>query len=314
VTDSLADLPRPLAYVLSGGGPLGAIQVGMLRALAEQPIRPDLIVGVSAGAINGALVAADPEGAASRLEATWSALNRDQVFPGRALWHLLTLRRHPDHVFPATGLKEVIEREAGSLRIEDLPVRFAAVAVDASNGEPFLFDRGPLAPVLLATSAIPAVYPPVEIDGRLYYDGGIAGNVPLRWALELGAASIVVLDCRISQDPTRVPRTVGQAIAFSLAVMIGRHAHEELDHVSSEVPVVYLPGPSGARKSLFDFSHTAELMDAAYRPSRAFLAELEVDGPGVYGDPGAIRDPHPATGPRRGPLSRRGRRTFAGRR
>jgi len=142
VTNSLTDLPRPIAYVLSGGGPLGAIQVGMLRALAEHPIRPDLIVGVSAGAINGALVASDPEGAAGRLDATWSALDREQVFPGRALWRLLTLRRHPDHVFPATGLKEVIEREAGSLRIEDLPVRFAAIAVDASNGEPVLFDRG----------------------------------------------------------------------------------------------------------------------------------------------------------------------------
>ncbi|HEY2428431.1 MAG TPA: patatin-like phospholipase family protein, partial [Acidimicrobiales bacterium] len=256
-----SDLPRPIAFVLSGGGPLGAIQVGMLQALAEHGLRPDLVVGVSAGAINGALLAADPDGAAERLARTWAALDRHQVFPGRTAWHLLTLRRHPNYIFPSTGLEAAIRREAGSLRIEDLPVRFAAVAVDAASGQPVLFERGPLAPVLLASSAIPAVYPPVEIDGTLYYDGGIAGNVPLRWGLDLGAASIVVLDCRISQDPTRVPRTVGQAVAFSLAVMIGRHAHEELERVSAEVPVVYLPGPSGARRSIFDFSHTGWLQD-----------------------------------------------------
>jgi len=288
-SDPLADLPRPVAYVLSGGGPLGAIQVGMLQALAERPIQPDLIVGASAGAINGAILAQDPRGAATRLGHIWAGLDRREVFPGHLLRHLLTLRRHRSHLYPATGLEEILERHAHTRRIEDLAVRFVAVAVDAANGEPVLLDHGPLGPALRASSAIPAVFPPVEIDGRLLYDGGIAGNVPLRWALELGAASVVVLDCRLSQRPTRVPETVGQALLFGLAVIVGRQAHDELEHAAQQVPVVYLPGPPGTQQSIFDFSRTPELIESAYTECRDFFDGLKIDGPGLYGDPQAAR-------------------------
>jgi NTE family protein len=278
-------LPPPVAFVLSGGGPFGAIQVGMLEAVSEAGIAPDLVVGASAGAINGALVAMDPSGAGERLRGIWDQLDGRQLFPGHPWRRVLTMRRHPLALYSPAGLDATLRRHAGALRIEDLPVRFAAVAVDATSGEPVLLTDGPLLTALRASSAIPAVYPPVERDGRLLYDGGIAGNVPLQWAFELGAGSVVVFDCRLASMPVRAPRTAWQALAFGLGVMITRQARVELDTVSARVPVVYLPGPRGGQGSIFDFSRTEAFRASAYAQTRAFLGGLRVDGPGLYGDP-----------------------------
>jgi len=278
-------LPRPVAYVLSGGGPFGAIQVGMLEAVEEAGLMPDLIVGASAGAVNGALVAMDPVGAARRLRTIWDGLDGHRVFPGRLWRHLVTLPRHPLHLYPPTGLDDVLREHAGAGRIEDLAVQFAAVAVDAADGEPVVLSTGPLVSALRASAAIPAVFPPVEREGRLLFDGGIAGNVPLAVAERLGAASLVVFDCRLTSIPTRPPRTAREALGFSLAVMLGREARVELDDAARRMPVLYLPGPQGGRGSIFDFSRTEAFRASAYTQSRAFLAEVVVDGPGLYGDP-----------------------------
>lgn len=278
-------LPRPLAYVLSGGGPLGAIQVGMLRALEERGVRPDLVVGASAGAINGALVAMDPDNASARLVDIWAGVQRRTIFPGSLIANLATLRRHRNSVYPPTGLGHLIDIHAGDLRIEDLPVRFVAVAVDAAHGDPVLLEHGRLAPALMASAAIPGIFPPVQLDDQLLYDGGMGGNVPMRHALELGARSLVVLDCRLIQKPTQPPRTVSQAMLFGVVVLVGRQATDELRDATRRAPVVYLPGPAGDKQSPFDFSHTTRLTEDAYRMSREFLGTLTVDGPGLYGDP-----------------------------
>src|ERR1700722_9049900 len=100
-SEALADsLPRPLAFVFGGGGSLGAIQVGMLEALAEHRVDPDLVIGTSVGSLNGAVVALNPQGAANRLSHAWARITRNQVFPGGLIGQARTLERSRTHLFP----------------------------------------------------------------------------------------------------------------------------------------------------------------------------------------------------------------------
>jgi NTE family protein len=104
----LSSLPRPVGFVLGGGGSLGAVQVGMLQALTEQDLIPDLVVGSSVGALNGAVVGLDPKRAANRLRRIWPKITRQMVFPGGPLAQARTLQQGRTHLFPNTGLQALI--------------------------------------------------------------------------------------------------------------------------------------------------------------------------------------------------------------
>jgi len=291
---SATTLPRPVGFVLGGGGSLGAIQVGMLQALAEHDISPDLVVGTSVGSINGAVVAHDPVGAANRLSHAWARATTAQVFPGGLLGQARTLRRTKTNLFPNTGLAAMIEDFLGPVAtFADLSLPFAAVTMDAATTEPHMIDHGPLLPALLASAAIPGIYPPVDHDGRRLYDGGFVANVPMRQALALGARSLVVLDCAFPGRRPAPPDTVAEALLFTAFIAMRSQAALEAPLVAAEVPVVYLPGPALQRVSPLDFGHTNTLIAGAYDASRAFLQSLRVDGPGLYGSTTGNPPPSP---------------------
>lgn len=285
-------LPGPVGFVLGGGGSLGAIQVGMLRALVESGVTPDLVTGTSVGSVNGALLALDPANAADRLVTVWKGMTRATVFPGGALAQLRTLRRGRTHLFENTGLAAVIRDVLGGVEtFEELTLPFGTVAVDAATGVAVLFRSGPLLPAILASAAIPGVYPPVRHDGRLLYDGGVLANVPIRQALGMGARSLVVLDCAFPGHLPAVPTSLPETLMFSATLGMRTQAVLEAELASAEVPVLYLPGPPVQPMTPLDFTHTAQLVEDAYRASRDFLDERArvpeaMDGPGLYGAPG----------------------------
>ena len=279
-------LPRPVGFVLGGGGSLGAIQVGMLQALFEHDIAPDLVAGTSVGSINGAVLARDPTAAANRLSHAWARTTRTQVFPGGLLAQARTLRQTKTHLFPNTGLATMIADFLGpAAGFADLVLPFAAMTMDIATAAPHPITAGPLMPALLASAAIPGVYPPVEHDGRLLYDGGVVANVPLRQALAMGARSLVVLDCTFPGRLPETPATLAEALLFTAIIAMRSQAALEAPLVAAEVPVVYLPGPALHRVSPLDFDHTDALIAEAYEAARMFLASLRVDGPGLYGSP-----------------------------
>jgi NTE family protein len=178
---SIADLPRPVGYVLGGGGSLGAIQVGMLQALSEHDIAPDIVAGTSVGSLNGAVIAFDPTSAANRLSHLWARLTREQVFPGGLLHQARTLQHAKTHLFASTGLATVIDDFLGpEATFADLALPFTAMAMDIATARPHVLSDGPLRPALLASSAIPGIFPPVEVGPLRLYDGGLVANVPLR--------------------------------------------------------------------------------------------------------------------------------------
>ena len=280
-------LPAPVGFVLGGGGSLGAIQVGMLRALRQHGITPHLVTGTSVGSVNGALVALDPDHAADRLAVIWSRMTRAVVFPGGPLAQLRTLRRHRNHLFPNDGLAAIVTDALGpAADFADLALPFGTVAVDAVTGLPVLLDSGPLVPAILASSAIPGIYPPVRLGDRVLYDGGVLANVPIRQALAMGAKSLVVLDCAFPGHLPDVPDTMAETLLFWATLGMRNQAVLEAELAAREVPVLYLPGPSVRAMTPLDFNHTPELVTDAHEAASAFLDDVVVLGPGLYGHPG----------------------------
>lgn len=286
---SLADLPRPVGFVLGGGGSLGAMQVGMLRALFEAGLRPDLAVGTSVGSLNAAVLALPGDDTLTRLRGIWSHMTRHEAFPGGVLSQVRTLAQSKTHLFASHGLRTIIDDHLGiGTRFEDLALPLGVVATHVDTAEPVLIRSGPLQDPLVASCAIPGIFPPVEHDGQLLYDGGLVANVPMRQALSMGARSLVVLDCAFPGKMPGAPRTFAEVIMFTAMISMRNQAVLEAPIAAAQVPVLYLPGPAPVRVSPLDFSRTTDLADQAYEAACGYLEALAVTGPGLYGAPGLV--------------------------
>lgn len=266
------ELEKPVAFVLGGGGSLGATQVGMLEALAEHAIVPDLVVGTSVGAINGAILAADPQGAAHRLAHSWSRLDASGVFPRSVMGPLRALRDRRNHLVSESGLARILSENLPSgASFEHLAVPLHVVTTDAATGEAMVISSGPLVSALLASAAIPGIFPPVERDGRILFDGGLVANLPVRQAVHAGAKSLVLLDCTFPGHPPIAPGTLAQTMLFAVTAMLRRQAADDLATIPSDVTVLYLPGPHPKPVWPLHFGHTLELIEAGYASAREFL-------------------------------------------
>lgn len=264
-------LPKPVFYVLAGGGAHGAVQWGALQALAQTDLAPDFIMGTSAGALSGSILAEDPESGVARLAYVWAQMNMSYLV-GDKWWSKgitqVRSRSLVTNTIEAGTLDSILKTE----KIEDLTVPFAAVATDLASGRPHVFDEGPLVPALLASSAIPGVLPPVDIDGRPYCDGLASANLPAVPAVQKGAASIVVLDtgarqsAEIATTPARVLSRVG-------GIMAASQRRRQLRDAAARVPVLLLPTPDDLGGSL-EFGDTMRSAASTYRMTRAFLADL----------------------------------------
>ena len=270
-----------VAFVLSGGGPLAAIQVGALRALFARNIRPDIMVGTSAGALNATWVAWDPspEGLV-QLEWNWRNMRNEDLFPGgrfKASWARMLVKGN--RVFENSGLKNTITRTLGpDALIEDAQLPLAITTTDLESGKERVFTSGPLLNPLLASAAMPGIFPPVEIEGRLYIDGGVADNVPIAPAVQMGAKTIYIMDAT-SHSHQRRPllRPIDYLLhAFSLA----RAQRLDLDlvHYADKVRMILLPTPA------LDFfvpfaslEHTNRLIALGYERTLRFLDGHEVE-------------------------------------
>lgn len=283
----MIELPGPIGFVFGGGGSLGATQVGMLRAIGEAGVVPDLVTGTSVGSLNGAVLALNGANSAEAHRLIWATMTRNTVFPGGPLGQARTLRRGRNHLFPNTGLTAVIERYIGAdTTFEDLPTPLGVVAMDVETAQPVLVRSGRLLPALLASCAIPGIYPPVELNGRLSYDGGVVANVPMRQAVVMGARSLVVFDCAFPGHLPGPPHSLAEVVMFTAMVSMRNQAVLEAPTVAEALPVIYLPGPPPVRMTPLDFSHTDTLIEQAYLAARTHLEGLVINGPGLYGAPG----------------------------
>lgn len=257
------------AFVLGGARNLGAVQVGMLRALLEREVVPDLVVGCSVGALNGAALAADPTLAGvGRLEALWLELRRRDLWPGGALGAAARLVRSAPGSNAA--VRSAVARGAPAT-FEELAVPFACVAASLATGQERWFTAGPLAEPVLASAALPGLLPPVEIDGEPFIDGAAVNTVPLRKAVELGADRLVVLQIKDLSRSEPVPVRPIEVLARAFAISRNARFLAELASLPPGVSVDLLPVPDWPRLRYDGFSRTPELIAAAHRVAAAHL-------------------------------------------
>jgi NTE family protein len=254
--------PPVIALVLAGGGNKGAIQVGMLEVLAEHGFVPDMIFGASVGAVNGAAYAGDPtRRGAERLTEVWRGLTGEDVFPeGRLHGPWRWLRQRPA-VHTNDGLRRIVEGGLVFERLEDAEVPFEVVATSLSDGQAHWFTSGPAVEAILASAAIPAILPPVEIDGEAYIDGGVVDNVPIWRAVDAGADVILVLLCG---PPVYTPPPAKRPVeAMVNALFVSIHARFAVDaaRLPEGVEVVLCTGDASVVRDYADFSHTEALMN-----------------------------------------------------
>lgn len=209
------------AFVLSGGGSLGSIQVGMLLGLAEAEITPDMIVGTSVGAMNGGWVASRPDAAGiGALADLWRSLTRSEVFPTSLTVGLLGFLGQRRNLVPDTGVRRLLKHHLGFRRLEEAPIPLHVVATDVLSGQDVLLSTGDAVDAIAASAAIPAVLPPVRINGRDLVDGDVVNNTPLSHAIALGATTVWVLptgySCAMHESPRGALAMVVHA--FTLAI------------------------------------------------------------------------------------------------
>ena len=196
--DPVGGLDRPVALCLSGGGAQGAAQAGAAARLLQAGLRPDLVVGTSVGAWNGAWIAAHPDpGGAEELTRQWTHPEVARLFRGLRRGYLAALTRRRPAALSDLPLRRLVERTCGGRRLEELGIPLAIAVVDLLTGELDYLDRGPLCDAVRAASAIPTVLPPVRSAGRLLVDAGFVDNFGVVEAIRRGAASVVLVDASV---------------------------------------------------------------------------------------------------------------------
>ncbi len=269
------------AFVLGGGGRWGAVEVGMIKALEEAAIRPEMILGTSIGAFNGSVIAdrPGPEGV-QRLADLWFEISRSDLFSGGGWERVKNTATLRAGLHETRRLRLLLEHvHSPTRRIEDLQTPFQCVAASIERAAEHWFTTGPLIDAILASAAVPALFPPMEIDGEHFYDGGLVNSVPVARAIELGASEVYVLQVGRLEAPLRPPKRLHEAalIAFEIA---RRHRYTTtVENLPQGVALHLLPSGNpvafddGRQRKWRDVSATEELIQGAYEASARYLAE-----------------------------------------
>jgi NTE family protein len=270
-----------VAFVLGGGGRLGAAEVGMLRALLESDIRPHLILGTSVGAVNGAIIAGDCTLATvERLSRQWCDLEESGLFTGSLVGRVGTLLRSRTHLHGAAPLRAMLEQGLAVTRIEELPIPFQCVAASIERASEHWFTAGPIVDAVIASASVPGLLPPAQIDGEHFLDGGIVNSIPVGRAVALGATTVYVLHVGRIERPLEPPTWPWEAglVAFEIA----RRHRFAADMAALPDGVTAHVLPTGAPtapvyKDLSqlryrDLSRISERIDLAYEATSRYLA------------------------------------------
>ncbi|WP_078289901.1 patatin-like phospholipase family protein [Mycobacterium sp. D16R24] len=260
------------AFVLSGGASLGSIQVGMLLALTEAGIVPDLIVGTSVGALNGGWLAArsDMDGM-NALADLWRSLSRSDVFPTNLYTGFLGFVGRRRSLVSDSGLRRLLKEHLEFRKLEDAPIPLHVVATDVLTGKDVLLSSGDPIDAIAASAAVPAVLPPVTIDGRVFIDGGVVNNTPLSHAVSLGADEIWVLPTGYACALREAPKGALAMALHATTLAINQRLAVDVARFERTVALRVVPPLCPVRISPIDFSHSGELIARARQQTLRWL-------------------------------------------
>jgi NTE family protein len=263
------------AFVLTGGASLGSIQVGMLEALYEFGVKPGLIVGTSAGALNAAFIADRPQtiATAQELGDVWRGLGRNQVFPVSPLTGALGFLGLRSNLVPDSGLRKLVRDHLISEELERTRIPLHVIATDVLTGEDVRLSRGPLIDAVMASAAIPGVLPSVSWDGRELIDGGVSNNAPIKHAFALGADEVYVLPTAGPCELEEPPRGALAMLVYATGVLVRQSLAHDLAGLADPSRVIVLPPPCPIRVQPSDFSRAECLIEEGYLEAMRFLAK-----------------------------------------
>jgi NTE family protein len=279
------------AFVLGGGGVLGAVEVGMLRALFERGITPDLVLGTSIGALNGAMVARQPDGSViGPLTELWQGAGTagPDVYGDRPLRTVRRAVATGTHLWSSQPLKQALLEELGDLTFEELPVRFQVCAASIERAAEHWFDSGSVVDAVVASAAVPGLLPPAQVGDEHYLDGGIVNSIPLGRAVQLGATRVFVLQVGRIDRQLAVPKRPWEVARVSFEIARRHRFNRELEELPDGVAAYVLParGTSTKDDTLLgsrDFASVQERIDLTFEASMEYLEEHL--GPVIAGDP-----------------------------
>lgn len=261
-----------IGFVLSGGANLGSLHVGMLKALLEAGIKPDVVVGTSIGAVNAAHLAFDPSlDNLKALEQCWCSVRARDIFPFSPIQNARALFRK-GAFFSSHRWRSFLTDRLQYENFEETAVPLRITATDYEEGRSVVFDSGPVVEAILASTSLPAIFPPHEIDGHCYLDGAISDQLPLKVALEAGAHTVYVMAVNVPSPPLdrRSPFTI---LRHSLTILLFPRIRLDALDLPGEHPklrIVQVPSVS-TQVSLWDMSRHEDLIAIAYESTKEFL-------------------------------------------
>lgn len=277
-----------VAFVLGGGGVRGAVQVGMLQALFEAGVTPDLVVGTSIGAINGAAVAAEPSVAVvDLLGEAWASPTANEVYGEPWYRQLTRLARSRTHLYDPAALRRLIAGTVGErTTFEDLQVPLVVVAASIERAAERWFDSGPLVEAVLASASVPGALPPTEIGGEHFVDGGMVNSIPLGEAVRRGATTVYVLQVGRVEEPLTVPAKPSDVARVSFEIARRHRYFRELEEARRVATVHVLPtgGALPGDQKLGAFRRmdaTHRRIEQSYTAARDYLAGHPGPGAGT---------------------------------
>lgn len=278
------------AFVFAGGGSLGAVQVGMLRALAHSGVQPEFVVGSSVGALNAVQFAADPTPqGVGRLEHIWQTVRREDVFPVSPLGAMLRLLTRRRHLVAQTALRRLLERHLTVRRLEDTVLPCHVVTTDLLDGTEVRLSAGPAVDALLASTAIPGIFQPLCLAGRHLVDGGVTSNTPIATGVDLGANRVIVLPTGIACALAAPPRGIVAVALHALTLLIARQLMSDVERLRDRAEIIVVPPLCPLDVSSYDFSRGGALIDRAAQSTARWLDDGGLRHPTV---PGPLRPHH----------------------
>jgi NTE family protein len=285
----LSELPptppsRKTAFVLAGGGSFGAVQAGMLQALTAHGVRPDLIIGSSVGAMNGAHYAGVPtvEGAA-RLASIWRGLSRQDVFPF-SLRTLLSVLWRRDFLISHEGLRKLVDDNLPYKNLEEAQIPIHIVTTNVVSGDSVVLSDGPATDAILASTSIPGAFEPIKYNGLYLADGAISNNTPIRTAIDKGATRLIILPTGYACSSKEPPVGMLANVLHAITLLVARQMTSDLEDMEPEIDYVVVPPLCPMIGTAYDFSHTGEHIERAAENTEKWIAQGGLEKTGIPGE------------------------------
>jgi NTE family protein len=270
------------AFVLAGGGSLGAVQVGMLRELTNFGVIADFVVGSSVGAVNASHFAGAPNAAGvAKLEKIWRDLQRHDVFPV-TLRSLLGLFGRQGNLIDPFNLRRLLERQVSFPNLQDAAIPLHVIATNL-GGAAVCLSSGPAVDAIMASAAIPAAFPPVRIGENYLIDGAIGSNTPILTAAKLGATRIIALPTGFACDIHVPPRSAVARALHAITLLIAHQMVRDLRELAGTVDVFTVPSLCPLDISPYDFSRAGQLIESAAQSTRQWIKEGGLSRPEIPG-------------------------------